>query len=211
MNASKLTSKSVGAGLLTAIVASLCCITPVLSLLAGVSGIAASFSWMEPFRPYLIVLTVGVLGFAWYQKLKSRTTKQIECACEPVQSGGGEDEKPSFWQSKLFLGSVTVFAIVMLSFPVYSHIFYPDIQISQAETFLEPVKYEFEITGMTCTGCEAHVKHEIAKLSGINILEVSHEKGNAIVAFDNILTNIDSIAAAINLTGYKVKSKKELK
>ena len=134
MNASKLSSKSVGAGLLTAIVASLCCITPVLSLLAGVSGIAASFSWMEPFRPYLIALTIGVLGFVWYQKLKPRTAEQIECACP----GGGEDDKPSFWQSKLLLGLVTVFAIVMLSFPVYSHIFYPDTQISQAETFLGP-------------------------------------------------------------------------
>ena len=207
MNASKLSSKSVGAGLLTAIVASLCCITPVLSLLAGVSGIAASFSWMEPFRPYLIALTIGVLGFAWYQKLKPLTAEQIECACP----GGGEDDKPSFWQSKLLLGLVTVFAIVILSFPVYSHIFYPDTQISQAETFLEPIKYEFEITGMTCAGCEVHVKHEITKLPGISTLEVSHENGNAIVAFDNTRTNIDSIAAAINLTGYKVKSQKELK
>lgn len=211
MNASKLTSKSVGASLLTAIVASLCCITPVFSLLAGVGGIAASFSWMEPFRPYLIALTIGVLGFAWYLKLKPRTAEQIECACEPVRPVGGEDEKPSFWQSKMLLGLVTVFSVVMLSFPGYSHIFYPETQISQTEAVLKPIKYEFKITGMTCTGCEEHVKYEIAKLPGISTLEVSHENGNAIVAFDKTQTNIDSIAVAINLTGYKVKSKKELK
>ena len=204
MNTSKLTSKSAGAGLLTAIVASLCCITPVFSLLAGVGGIASSFSWMEPFRPYLIVMTIGVLGFAWYQKLKPQTTEQIECACE-------EDEKPSFWQSKMFLGLISVFAIVMLSFPSYSHIFYSETTISQTEAFREPIKYEFGITGMTCTGCEEHVKHEVAKLPGINTLEVSHENGNAIVAFDNAQTNIDSITAAINLTGYEVTSNKELK
>ncbi|PZX67881.1 hypothetical protein LY54_00620, partial [Salegentibacter mishustinae] len=42
-----------GAGLLTAAAASLCCITPILALISGSAGIASSFSWMEPFRPYL--------------------------------------------------------------------------------------------------------------------------------------------------------------
>ena len=64
-------NKLIGAGLLTAIAASLCCITPVLALIAGTSGIASTFSWIEPFRPYLIGLTILVLGFAWYQKLET--------------------------------------------------------------------------------------------------------------------------------------------
>ena len=38
--------------ILTAITASLCCITPVLALIAGTSGVASTFSWIEPFRPY---------------------------------------------------------------------------------------------------------------------------------------------------------------
>ena len=91
-NQSNTSSKSIGAGLLVAFTASLCCITPVFATLAGIGGVASSFSWMEPFRPYLIGLTVLVLGFAWYQKLRPRTQEEIDCACE-------EDEKPSFWQN----------------------------------------------------------------------------------------------------------------
>jgi len=53
-----------GTGVITAIAASLCCITPILALISGASGIASSFTWMEPFRPYLIGITVLVLGFA---------------------------------------------------------------------------------------------------------------------------------------------------
>ena len=98
-------NKLIGAGLLTAITASLCCITPVLALIAGTSGIASTFSWIEPFRPYLIGLTILVLCFAWYQMLKPK--KEIDCECET-------DEKPKFTQSKTFLGIITVFAIVML-------------------------------------------------------------------------------------------------
>jgi mercuric ion transport protein len=68
---------------LTAISASLCCITPLLALLAGTSGLSSSFSWLDPLRPYLIGLTVLVLGFAWYQKLKSQ--KQVDCNCDTTE------------------------------------------------------------------------------------------------------------------------------
>ena len=81
MSEKKSSSKSAGAGVLVAITASLCCITPVLALISGTSGIAASFSWMEPYRPFLIGLTVLVLGFAWYQKLKPKRA-EVDCECD---------------------------------------------------------------------------------------------------------------------------------
>ena len=107
-------NKIIGMGVVTAIAASLCCITPVLALIAGASGLTSSFSWLEPARPYLIGVTILVIGFAWYQKLKPK--KEIDCECD-------EDQKNSFWQSKKFLAIVTFFAILMLAFPYYSGIF----------------------------------------------------------------------------------------
>jgi mercuric ion transport protein len=93
-----------GAGVLTAIAASLCCITPVIAILAGSSSLAANFSWIEPARPYLIGLSIVVLAFAWYLKLKPAKTNDMDCNCETTK-------KASFLQSKTFLGIVTVFAI----------------------------------------------------------------------------------------------------
>jgi copper chaperone CopZ len=194
-------NKLIGAGLLTAITASLCCITPVLALIAGTSGIASTFSWIEPFRPYLIGLTILVLGFAWYQKLKPQ--KEIDCDCET-------DEKPKFIQSKKFLGIVTVFAIVMLAFPYYSGIFYPNTEKQIIVVDKSDIKTtEFKISGMTCASCEEHVNHEVNKLSGIIKSTASYENGNAIVEFDNSKTNIAEIETAINGTGYSVRDKKE--
>ncbi|MEP2671563.1 MAG: mercuric transport protein MerTP [Cyclobacteriaceae bacterium] len=192
-------NKVVTVGILTAMSASLCCITPVLALIAGTSGIASTFSWIEPFRPYFIGLTVLVLGFAWYQKIKPK--KQVDCECET-------DEKPKFIQSKSFLGLVTVFAALMLTFPNYAHIFYPksDKQIVVVEkSNFETV--EFKINGMTCTSCAEHVNHEVNKLAGILKSEASYESGNAIVQFDNSKTTILQIESAINSTGYTVTDK----
>ncbi|UCS92208.1 mercuric transport protein MerTP [Echinicola marina] len=197
-------TKSASAGLLAAIVASLCCITPVISFLAGISGIASTLSWMEPFRPYLIVLTIGVLAFAWYQKLRSRTAEEIACACE-------DDQKPSFWQSKKFLGIVTVFATLTLAFPSYSHIFYPNstssgVVADQDQTQIKLA--DFKLKGMTCTGCEEHVKHAVSGLNGVLETTASHKNANAQVKYNASLVDVNKIIEAINSTGYTVTESK---
>ena len=197
----KSNNKIAGVGLLTAIAASLCCITPVIALVAGTSGMASTFSWMEPARPYLIGFTILTLGFAWYQKLKPQ--KEVDCNCET-------DEKKSFMQSKLFLVIITVFAAVMLTFPYYSHVFY-DNEVSGTSINAEYAqKSEFTIDGMTCESCEEHVTHELLQLEGIGTVDVSYDKGNAVVEFDKNKTNEDEITKAINATGYRVTNTKNL-
>lgn len=201
-------SKSIGAGLLVAFTASLCCITPVFATLAGIGGIASSISWMEPFRPYLIGLTVLVLGFAWYQKLKPRTQEEIDCACE-------DDERPSFWQSKKFLGIVTVFAVLMLAFPTYSGIFFSDnsntsnvIVISENDI----LNAELSIKGMTCTGCEHSVNAALNNSEGVLEASSSYENGIALVKFDQSKVSVEQLATAVEeATGYKVTGKKIIK
>ncbi len=196
MSGQKTTKGLIGIGILSAITASLCCITPVLVLIGGSSGLASAFSWLEPAKPYLIGITVLVIGFAWYLKLKPRLMD--ECNCE-------KDKKPIFIQSKTFLGIVTVFAALMLAFPYYTHIFYPKNEKQLVIVDQTNVKKaEFTISGMTCTGCEEHVNHEVNKLSGIISINTSYENGNAIVEFDNSKTNITEIEKAINSTGYHV-------
>ena len=196
-------NKLIGAGLLKAITASLCCITPVLALIAGTSGIASTFSWVEPFRPHLIGLTILVLGFAWYQKLKP--LKEIACECET-------GEKPKFIRSKTFLGIITAFAIVMMAFPYYSGIFYPNTEKQIIVIDKSDIKTtEFKISGMTCASCEEHVNYEVNKLNGIVNSKASYENGNAIIEFDRTKANEMEIEKAINSTGYKVTDKKEIK
>lgn len=204
-NQTNTSPKSVGAGLLVAITASLCCITPVFATLAGIGGIASSFSWMEPFRPYLIGLTILVLGFAWYQKLRPRTQEEIECACE-------EDEKPSFWQSKKFLGIVTVFAVLMLAFPSYSGIFFPDNSKGDKVIVVKEndiLNAELSIKGMTCTGCEHSVNAALNNSEGVLEASSYYESGIATVKFDQTKVSVDQLATNVEeATGYKVTDKK---
>ena len=194
-------NRLIGAGLLSAFAASLCCITPLLALIAGTSGFASTFSWLEPFRPYFIGLTILVLGFAWYQKLKPK--KQIDCNCD-------SEEKPKFIQSKIFLGIITAFAIFMLAFPYYSSIFYQKTEKRIMVMDISNIqKVEFTISGMTCASCEEHLNLKVNQLMGIFSSNASYKNENAIVEFDNSKTNISEIEKVINATGYSVTEKKE--
>ncbi|MCM4167586.1 hypothetical protein KCTC52924_00913 [Arenibacter antarcticus] len=190
--------KLIGTSLLTATTASLCCISPVLAMLAGTSGIASTFSWINPFRPYLIGLTVLVLVFEWYQRLRPRTQEELECACD-------EDEKTSFWQSKKFLGIVTVFAAIMLAFPYYSSVFYPQNKTNDTPTMSNNIReITVDVKGMTCLGCEAHVESEINKLDGIFNVKADFEKANTVIKFDHAKVDAGKIEEAILKTGYKI-------
>ena len=186
------------AGLFSAIVASLCCIAPVLALLSGTTGIASTFSWVEPYRPILIGITVLILGFAWYEKLKPRT-QDIDCACD--------DDKPKFIQSKKFLFSVSIFAGIMLAFPYYSHIFYSNSNAEKQVVYVSESnvsEVNYSIQGMTCAGCEAHIENEVNKLEGILEVDANYETSKAFVKFDKSKVTANEIVGAIGKTGYKI-------
>lgn len=187
------------AGIFAAFAASLCCITPLLAFLGGASGLASSFSWIEPYRPYLIGLTVALFAFAWYQKLKP--IKKVDCDCET-------DNKKPFWQSKQFLAMITVVAGLLIAFPYYAKVFYPKPQQTKIIVVDKSniQQAEFKIKGMTCESCTEHVNSEISKVKGVIDFKTSYEKANSTVKFDNSKTSIDSIASAIKSTGYKVVS-----
>jgi copper chaperone CopZ len=192
-------TKYAGASLLTAIAASLCCITPVLALVAGSSGIASSFSFLEPFRPYFIGITILVLAFAWYQKLKPAKTDEIDCDCET-------EEKPSFWQSRKFLLIITLFATLMIAFPYYSGVFHTEkekeIVIVDINNIVETT---LDIEGMSCPACNNHIENAVNKGNGILEVSADYKSGKAIVKYDKSQTNIDSIIKNIDKTTYKVK------
>ena len=196
--------KLLGAGVFSAFAASLCCITPVLAFLSGATGLASTFSWMEPARPWLIALSVGLLGFAWYQKLKPRTAAEIQCACE-------ENRKTPFLQTKTFLGIVTVLAALMMAFPWYGSLVYPEDQTTTVIVPADQVEtVSYRVEGMTCPSCEEHVRHGASGVKGVIDVTADYRTGKAVVRFDRGQTNDEAIRRAIDATGYKVKDKEDM-
>ena len=195
------TSKAVtGVGIFAAIAASLCCITPVLALLAGASGAASSLSWLEPARPYLIGLAIVALTFAWYRSL----SKKLNAACGP--DGACVVEKKSFLASRTFLIIITIAAIALIAFPYYANVFYlkPEAQNVMVVERNNIQTASFTIKGMSCKGCETEVNNELHKVAGVIDAQTFYDKGTSIVKYDKTKATVEQLKNAIAQTGYTV-------
>lgn len=180
---------------ITAFTSSLCCIAPLLAL----GGMAGSIGWLETARPYTIGLSIGALSWSWYNQLKPVT--KDTCGCDSA--------KLSFWQTRGFLSLMTGIAIVFLTFPAYSNWLYQDKE-QTAQQPAKPVQQVAYVTikGMTCEGCEHHVKSEVSKLKGVTETKVSYQQGNAVVKYDPKQTSTTDIKKAVAATGYQVTAVK---
>lgn len=97
--------------MLGGVLASACCVGPLVLSLLGVSG-AAFAQRFEPWRPYLLVLTYGLLGGAFYL-----TYRPGGADCGP----GATCEMPRTSRAgrvALWFGAVVVLLATL--FPVYS-------------------------------------------------------------------------------------------
>ena len=94
-------------GVIVAIFASLCCIGPVMLALVGVSGVAA-LSVFEVYRPYLVGLTIVLIGIAFFFTYRKREVKCADGTCKV--------ESPSLW-NKIGVWSATVIAASAIAFP----------------------------------------------------------------------------------------------
>lgn len=195
------TSKAVtGVGIFAAIAASLCCITPVLALLAGASGAASSLSWLEPARPYLIGLAIAALGFAWYKSLSNKRN----AACGP--DGTCKVKKKSFLASITFLVIITIAAIALIAFPYYANIFYPKPQ-TQNVAVIESNNIQsasLTIKGMSCKACETEVNNELHKVPGVIDAQTFYNKRKSIVKYDKSKATVEQLKNAVAQAGYKV-------
>ena len=190
---------SMSAGLVAAVASSICCIGPLVAGIAGLSGAASTFSWVEPLRPYLIGFTVLALGFAFYQAYKPKKAEADCCAVD-------EAPKKKFFQTKGFLWMVTVLAALFLTFPYYNGIFYANasndsVVVSDQTT---THKVTFEVEGMTCTGCEHHIEGDLSKTNGVLASNASYDDGTTNITFDRSKVSKEKVIEVINATGYTV-------
>ncbi len=83
----KNTNKNIflGSAFVAAIISSLCCILPVLSILLGIGAFGFA-SFFETLRPYFLIVAFAALALAFYQAYFRRTecVEGEACATTPI-------------------------------------------------------------------------------------------------------------------------------
>lgn len=102
----KTTLASTGS-VLSALLASLCCIGPVIFALVGAGSVGFAFVF-EPYRPYLLVLTVLFLGTGFYFTYRKREVKCEDGTCK-VESASN--------LNKIILWIAATITVIFMLFP----------------------------------------------------------------------------------------------
>jgi periplasmic mercuric ion binding protein len=63
------------------------------------------------------------------------------------------------------------------------------------------------VPGMTCAACPLTVKQALNKVKGVSKTEVSYEKMQAVVSFDDAKTNVQALTKATAEAGYPSTAK----
>ena len=104
------------AGGVAAILASTCCLGPLVLLMLGFSGAwIANLASLEPYRPFFIAAAVAALFFAYRQIFRPAV------ACKPGEVCAVPQVRTTY---KALFGLVALLILIAVSFPVVAPLFY---------------------------------------------------------------------------------------
>jgi mercuric ion transport protein len=112
----RLSLRLMGVAIVSAIVASTCCVIPLLLVLVGITGAwMVNLTALKPLTPFFTVIAVAAIAWAGYliYRPSSQCAKQDEASCDTT--------RPS--TRKIFL-ACAVFIALLLSFPLIAPLFY---------------------------------------------------------------------------------------
>lgn len=85
------------------------------------------------------------------------------------------------------------------------------VMLLSLSAFAKDVTTQIKVSGMTCRACAVSVKSALTKVKGVKSADVSSEKGQATVVYDDVQTNEQQLREAINKTGFKAEPNPEKK
>ena len=194
------TSLFAAGSVFAAIIASFCCILPIVFAVTGFSILGAS-ALFDACRPYLLGLTFGLLGLGFYfhyRPRKEQCAPGSSCAM-PVTNRSG----------RLMLWLATAAVVLFAAFPYYSGAV-AELLLSGASpaSANEPPKLvhaSLVIKGMDCAACASAVEEKLKAVKGVRNVAVSAESQKAEVEYDAGATNVSELEKAIKDAGYEVR------
>jgi|FaiFalDrversion3_1042247.scaffolds.fasta_scaffold00122_1 copper ion binding protein len=195
---------TLGASIIAAITASLCCIGPLAATLLGIGSFGAA-AFFEAWRPYLLGLAFVLLAAGFYFTYRKRETV---CADGLCRVNGA-----SRW-NKVLLWVATVVVILFAAFPYYSGSLWAALnrganqhpESNSPATAQRLTKARLTVSGMTCGGCAASLESALAEIPGVTRATVSYEKGEAVVEYDAAQVTTEKLKETVANVGFKAEA-----
>ncbi len=183
--------KAKQAGILSALLASICCAGPLLLVAIGLGSRAA---FVGRYHWFFLIGGMAVLTWAWTKYLREKTI--CDCEHKPMQGR----------RSGIFtLLIATVIVLGFGSLNISRYVFASAPASAQTQTQLANGldRVAIPVEGMSCATCEIAVRHALKRIDGVKSARVSVATKTATVDYEPAKTNPKQLVVAINSTGYR--------
>jgi len=187
-----------GASVVAAIAASLCCILPIVAAVTG-AGVLAAGAAFERWRPYLLgaagVLLAGGLLLAYRDHRK---------ACEP---GSVCAARPGSRWNLMALGILALLVIGLAAFPYYSGSVASAV-VRRADSSMGSAALAtatFRIPDMDCPACAVSLSARLGRLPGVAGANVDFESRRAVVTYHPGRQDFAAFQKIVNEAGFRVE------
>lgn len=179
------------AAIASGLLASVCCIGPVLLVGLGIGG-AAFGAAFAPYRTYLLGLTAIFLGGGFYLAYRP----QKEAACAP----GATCALPS--SRRRMRALLWVATIVAVSAAVFPYIAGAGAAKDDHATAQSAQIVVLDIEGMTCEACATHIRKSLEEVPGVVAAPVDYARREAVVKIAGSGTPNAALLDAVKKAGY---------
>lgn len=187
---------TVGA-VIAAVLSSACCWLPLLLLAFGISG-GVMAGIFDSLHPWLLPVSLVLLAVGWYFTLRpvhgTACATDGEDCCAP---SSGRAPGRRFNLTMLVIATVMVGAFAF--FPNYLGALLPGDSTAAGPTGLTTI---VGVQGMTCSGCEVHVRKQLEEIPGVTVESVDHEQGRAVIRSGAAVPD-SLLEAAVDRAGYR--------
>lgn len=174
--------------------ASACCTIPLALVSAGIGGAwVSNLVALEPFRPLFMGLSIGLLGFAFYQGKKPISDQACDC-----------DDEMNPRTKNILLSVGIVVAVALMASPKFlpktnSNMSATDMPVQGGVSYQEAT---LVVQDMTCETCTTTVHTALSQLDGVFEVLVTYEPPHALVRFDANRVGIVDFELATRNAGY---------
>ena len=178
--------------IITAVLASICCIGPIVLVGLGV-GSVAFFSRFDAYRPYLIAAALLLLVPAFYLAYRKREVKCEDGSCK-IESAG-KWNKISVWFAVLIVAGFIAFPNLGLA------------KSGQDQLTVNP-KYQtvdLKINNMDCEACALGLQSQLKNIPGVKDAKVNFNKANAKINYNPSQVSASKFVKVLTESGYPAK------
>jgi copper chaperone CopZ len=177
------------AGILSAILGSICCLGPLLFVTLGLGTgavLIGRYHWV------FIIAAIAILLWAWAKYLREKTV----CDCEQKPMRGRRSVVLT-----LLLATVLVLGFAGLN--LSRHVFASAPVPAQTKLANGLDRVVISVEGLSCVACEIPVRHALRRIDGVKSVQVNAGTKTATVDYEPSKANPEQLVAAISSTGYR--------